>query len=130
MFLLLFCFRLQEKISTMESEEKVQRQALLSTPVKSMSEHLSIPIAPKVHVMDWLENDGSYYWNSFFFFTQFFRFLFYSEFGERLSWGWRAQGLKFFHLSIYLLPLELSFMLIIFVLNYNFSGTPKCTSCY
>ncbi|WVZ73148.1 hypothetical protein U9M48_021492 [Paspalum notatum var. saurae] len=39
--------RLQEKISTMESEEKVQRQALLSTPVKSMSEHLSIPIAPK-----------------------------------------------------------------------------------
>jgi len=46
----------------MESEEKVQRQALLSTPVKSMSEHLSIPIAPKVHVMDWLENDGSYYW--------------------------------------------------------------------
>nr|CAB3451495.1 unnamed protein product [Digitaria exilis] len=39
--------RLQEKISTMESDEKVQRQALLSTPVKSMSEHLSIPIAPK-----------------------------------------------------------------------------------
>jgi len=39
--------RLQEKISTMESEEKVQRQALLSTPVKSISEHLSIPIAPK-----------------------------------------------------------------------------------
>ncbi|GJN22552.1 hypothetical protein PR202_gb10130 [Eleusine coracana subsp. coracana] len=39
--------RLQEKISTMESEVKVQRQALLSTPVKSMSEHLSIPIAPK-----------------------------------------------------------------------------------
>ncbi|KAG0535472.1 hypothetical protein BDA96_04G369100 [Sorghum bicolor] len=39
--------RLQEKISTMESEEKVQRQALLGTPVKSMSEHLSIPIAPK-----------------------------------------------------------------------------------
>jgi myosin-5 len=39
--------RLQEKISTMESDEKVQRQALLNTPVKSMSEHLSIPIAPK-----------------------------------------------------------------------------------
>ncbi|XP_062221550.1 myosin-6-like isoform X2 [Phragmites australis] len=39
--------RLQEKISTMESEEKVQRQALLCTPIKSMSEHLSIPIAPK-----------------------------------------------------------------------------------
>ncbi|XP_062220729.1 myosin-6-like [Phragmites australis] len=39
--------RLQEKISTMESEVKVQRQALLSTPFKSMSEHLSIPIAPK-----------------------------------------------------------------------------------
>jgi len=51
-FVLLFCFRLQEKISTMESEEKVQRQALLSTPVKSMSEHLSIPIAPKVPVME------------------------------------------------------------------------------
>ncbi|XP_023158168.1 myosin-6 isoform X1 [Zea mays] len=44
--------RLQEKISTMESEEKVQRQALLSTPVKSMSEHLSIPIAPKAHHLE------------------------------------------------------------------------------
>ncbi|EEC74242.1 hypothetical protein OsI_09444 [Oryza sativa Indica Group] len=39
--------RLQEKLSIMESEEKVQRQALLSSPVKSMSEHLSIPIVPK-----------------------------------------------------------------------------------
>lgn len=39
--------RLQEKISNMESDEKVQRQALLSTPVRSMSEHLSIPIVPK-----------------------------------------------------------------------------------
>uniref|UniRef100_A0A0D9Z050 Myosin motor domain-containing protein n=1 Tax=Oryza glumipatula TaxID=40148 RepID=A0A0D9Z050_9ORYZ len=39
--------RLQEKLSNMESEEKVQRQALLSSPVKSMSEHLSIPIVPK-----------------------------------------------------------------------------------
>ncbi|KAM3245204.1 hypothetical protein ACQJBY_056491 [Aegilops geniculata] len=39
--------RLQEKISNMETDEKVQRQALLSTPVRSMSEHLSIPIAPK-----------------------------------------------------------------------------------
>jgi len=36
----------------MESDEKVQRQALLKTPVKSMSEHLSIPIAPKVQVME------------------------------------------------------------------------------
>jgi hypothetical protein len=43
--------RLQEKISTMESEVKVQRQALLSTPIKSMSEHLSIPIAPKVRAV-------------------------------------------------------------------------------
>jgi len=51
-YVLLFCFRLQEKISTMESDEKVQRQALLNTPVKSMSEHLSIPIAPKVQVME------------------------------------------------------------------------------
>ncbi|CAM0943043.1 unnamed protein product [Alopecurus aequalis] len=40
--------RLQEKISNMESDEKVQRQALLKTPVRSMSEHLSIPVvAPK-----------------------------------------------------------------------------------
>uniref|UniRef100_A0A0E0K6W1 Uncharacterized protein n=1 Tax=Oryza punctata TaxID=4537 RepID=A0A0E0K6W1_ORYPU len=39
--------RLQEKLCNMESEEKVQRQALLSSPVKSMSEHLSIPIVPK-----------------------------------------------------------------------------------
>ncbi|KAF7081367.1 hypothetical protein CFC21_085317 [Triticum aestivum] len=39
--------RLQEKISNMETDEKVQRQALLSTPVRSMSEHLSIPIVPK-----------------------------------------------------------------------------------
>jgi myosin-5 len=39
--------RLQEKISNMEADEKVQRQALLSSPVRSMSEHLSIPIAPK-----------------------------------------------------------------------------------
>jgi hypothetical protein len=31
-----------------------------------MSEHLSIPIAPKVQVMEWLENDGSCYWNSLF----------------------------------------------------------------
>jgi hypothetical protein len=48
LFVLIFCFRLQEKISNMESDEKVQRQALLSTPVRSMSEHLSIPIVPKV----------------------------------------------------------------------------------
>ncbi|VAI63066.1 unnamed protein product [Triticum turgidum subsp. durum] len=39
--------RLQEKISNMATDEKVQRQALLSTPVRSMSEHLSIPIVPK-----------------------------------------------------------------------------------
>ena len=51
---MIFCFRLQEKISNMESDEKVQRQALLSTPVRSMSEHLSIPIvAPKVEL--WLK---------------------------------------------------------------------------
>jgi myosin V len=35
----------------MESDVKVQRQALLSSPVKSMSEHLSIPIAPKVQLV-------------------------------------------------------------------------------
>ncbi|XP_072971215.1 myosin-6-like isoform X1 [Typha angustifolia] len=40
--------RLQEKFSNMESEDKILRQqAFLNSPVKSMSEHLSIPVTPK-----------------------------------------------------------------------------------
>ncbi|XP_038979492.1 myosin-6-like isoform X2 [Phoenix dactylifera] len=42
--------RLQEKLSNMESENQVLRQqALLNSPVKHISEHLSIPTAPSKH---------------------------------------------------------------------------------
>ncbi|XP_017700885.2 myosin-6-like isoform X2 [Phoenix dactylifera] len=42
--------RLQEKLSNMESENQVLRQqALLNSPAKSLSEHLSIPITPSKH---------------------------------------------------------------------------------
>ncbi|EHA8589917.1 myosin-17 [Cocos nucifera] len=45
--------RLQEKLSNMESENQVLRQqALLKSPVKSLSEHLLIPITPSKHNLD------------------------------------------------------------------------------
>ncbi|XP_031503221.1 myosin-6-like isoform X2 [Nymphaea colorata] len=41
--------RLEEKLSTMESEDQILRQqSLLNSPVKRMSEHLAIPAAPKI----------------------------------------------------------------------------------
>nr|CAD1830833.1 unnamed protein product [Ananas comosus var. bracteatus] len=40
--------RLQEKLLNMESEDKILRQqAFLNSPVKNISEHLSIPLTPK-----------------------------------------------------------------------------------
>lgn len=39
--------RLQEKMSNMESENQILRQqSLMHSPVKRMSEHLSIPTTP------------------------------------------------------------------------------------
>lgn len=39
--------RLQEKLSNMESENQILRQqSLMHSPVKRMSEHLSIPTTP------------------------------------------------------------------------------------
>ena len=126
-FLLLFCFRLQEKISTMESEEKVQRQALLSTPVKSMSEHLSIPIAPKVPVMEWLVNEGSYYSNYFVSLLNSSVFIV----TQNLENGYHeVEEHKVLGLSnLHFVPWTFIYAHNL-VFNCNFPGTPKCTPCY
>ena len=126
-FVLLFCFRLQEKISTMESEEKVQRQALLSTPVKSMSEHLSIPIAPKVPVMEWLVNEGSYYSNYFVSLLNSSVFIV----TQNLENGYHeVEEHKVLGLSnLHFVPWTFIYAHNL-VFNCNFPGTPKCTPCY
>ncbi|KAJ3691579.1 hypothetical protein LUZ61_020743 [Rhynchospora tenuis] len=44
--------RLKERLATMETEDKILRQQVLnSQPVKSMSEHLSIPVTPERQVV-------------------------------------------------------------------------------
>ncbi|XP_074587286.1 uncharacterized protein LOC141843151 [Curcuma longa] len=65
--------RLQEKLSSLESEAQVLRQqAVFSSPIKSMQEHLSTPITPTKQVFKALLTSISFiYFISFLFSNQY-----------------------------------------------------------
>lgn len=74
--------RLQEKMSNMESENQILRQqSLMHSPVKRMSEHLSIPTTPTKQAVIVLQQGTVFSVGYFALFLKSFLSLM-AEFGE------------------------------------------------